>query len=43
MPDIIKQNHNDFLKLFYKTGQSENLFKRRSILIKHSKGHCFKA
>ncbi|CAD8178802.1 unnamed protein product [Paramecium pentaurelia] len=43
MPDIIKQNHNDFLKQFYKTGQSENLFKRRSILIKHSKGHCFKA
>ncbi|CAD8172442.1 unnamed protein product [Paramecium pentaurelia] len=43
MPDIIKENHNDFLKQFYKTGQSENLFKRRSILVKHSKGHCFKA
>ncbi|CAD8177567.1 unnamed protein product [Paramecium octaurelia] len=43
MPDIIKENHNDFLKQFYKTGQSENLFKRRSILVKHSKGHCLKA
>ncbi|CAK63293.1 unnamed protein product (macronuclear) [Paramecium tetraurelia] len=43
MPDVIKENHNDFLKQFYKTGQSENLFKRRSILVKHSKGHCFKA
>ncbi|CAK78434.1 unnamed protein product (macronuclear) [Paramecium tetraurelia] len=43
MPDIIKENHNYFLKLFYKTGQSENLYKRRSILVKHSKGHCFKA
>ncbi|CAD8161718.1 unnamed protein product [Paramecium octaurelia] len=43
MPDIIKMNHNYFLKLFYKTGQSENLYKRRSVLVKHSKGHCFKA
>ncbi|CAD8094816.1 unnamed protein product [Paramecium sonneborni] len=43
MSDVKKHNHNYFLKQFYTSGKSENLFKSRSIQIKHKQVQFFKA